>query len=107
MPETVRMHGGVAAQIGGIELDDEFDAAPGQAPAAVIEKDRRFRGCSLALREIALERGFGFGAVGDLPFFSAFAANAQPALAAVDIVQVQAHQLADAQSAAVEEFEDG
>src|SRR5690349_7989842 len=101
MPETVRMYGGVAAQTGGVELDDEVDAAPGQPPAAVIEKYRRFRGCSFALREIALERRLGFGAIRDLPFFSAFAANAQPALAAVDIVQIQAHQFAHAQPAAV------
>src|SRR5258708_18262590 len=100
MPETVRMYGGVAAQIGGVKLDDEFDAAPGQPPAAVIEKDRRFRGCSLALREIALERGFGFGAVGDLPFFSAFAANAQPPLAPVGMVKLQPHHPPTPQSAA-------
>src|SRR5260370_41155677 len=103
MAEAVRMHGGVAVQRSGLELDDELDAAPGQPSAAVIEEDRHFRECGLALPEIALERGFGFGAVGDLPFFSAFAANAQPALAPGDIVQVQDHQLADAQPAALPE----
>src|SRR5882724_2783303 len=107
MAEAVRMHGGVATQTGCVELDYEFDAAPGQPSAAVIEEDRRFRGFGFALREIAIERGFSFGAVRDLPLFSAFAANAQPALAAVDIFEVQAHQFAHTQPAAVEEFEYG
>jgi len=42
-----------------------------------------------------------------LALFSSFAADSQPALIAVDILEIEADQFADTESATVEEFENG
>ena len=71
-----------------------------QEDGALVAHDR-------ALGQIAFQRVGGLPRQRHLPFFAAFAAHAQPALGAVDIVEVEPDQLADAHAAAVEQLEDG
>src|SRR5262249_55831805 len=105
--EAVGMHRRIAGQERGVQLHDHASAASRQSPAAMIEKERRFRRFPFALQQVAMERSFRLGAVGNLPLLSSLPTNAKPALTAVDILQVQTDELAGAESAAIEEFEYG
>src|SRR5690242_2928461 len=100
------MDGGIAGDHARVEFHDAARSPVGKAAAAEVEEERglRFR---LADGEVAVDGGGRFRAEGHLPLLLPFAAHANPALAEIEIVEIQADQLADAQSAAVEQFEDG
>src|SRR5437870_2771634 len=97
VPEAMRMHGGIAGKMRGVDFDNQLDSAPAETPAAMIKEQRRFRGHALALGQIALERRLSLGAVGNLALLPALAANAQPAFAAIDVFEVEARHFAHAQ----------
>ena len=67
----------------------------------LLAPDRR-----LPQSEIALQRLRRFAGVGHLPFLLALAAHANPALVEIEVIQIQAHQFADAQPAPVQQLED-
>ena len=60
-----------------------------------------------ALGQVALQRFGGLAGQRHLALLAALAAHAHPALGAVEIVEVQPGQFADAHAAAVEQLEDG
>ena len=57
--------------------------------------------------KITVERCGRFASEGNLALLAALAAHANPAFAEIEIFQIQSHQFADAQAAAVQQFEDG
>ena len=76
-------------------------------PPRWFRKTARYLGRCAALRQVALQRGGGLRGKWHLALLLPLAAHADPALVAIDIFQIQPHQLADAQPAPVEELEDG
>ena len=75
--------------------------------AAMIQDDRALVAHDGTLVEIALQRVRGLARKRNLALLAALAAQAQPAFGAVDIVEIEPDQLADAHPAAVEQLEDG
>lgn len=86
-------------------LDEQLDAAGGEAGAAAVDEQGIV--FSLADSEVAFERFGGLRGVGHEAFLAALAADAEPAFGAVEVFEVEADALADAEAAAVEKFEDG
>ena len=71
----------------------------------MIEEDGALVAHHRPLRQIAFERFEGLAGDRHLALLAALAADAQPALGAVEILQVEPVEFADAQAAAVEQFE--
>ena len=74
---------------------------------AVIEEDGALLAHDGTFGEVALQGLGGLAGKRHLAFLFAFAADAEPAFGAVEIFEVEAGQFADADAAAVEQFEDG
>ena len=103
--QAVGMKRGIAAENSRVQLDDAASAAIGEARASVVDQQGSLGGFGGALGKIIFERGSGFRSVGDLPLLFSFAADANPALLEIEIVEIQADQFGDAQAAAVEQLE--
>ncbi len=103
--EGVGVEAGVAVGEEAVFFDEQLDAAGGETGAAAVdEQSRLFR---RADGKVMVERFGGFRGVGHEAFLAALAADAEPAFGAVEVFEVEADALADAEAAAVEEFEDG
>jgi len=104
-----------------IFFDDAAYGALGQAASGVVQKDgggvrgraavgagtRYVQQEFLAQRPVFFKGFLGFAPVGNDPFFIAFAADAENAVALIDVDQVEAGEFADAQTRGVEKFEEG
>src|ERR1700683_501931 len=100
--ETMRMQRAVASQHARVKLDDLAGGAIAQARAPAAQQQGALvwlRGG--ANREIAVPRGCSLRAIRDLTLLAPLAAHPNPLFGAIEVVQIQADQLADAQPAAV------
>src|SRR5579871_2901399 len=89
MPKTVGMDRGVAGEDGGVQFHNAPRASGSEAPARVVKKQRWIPGpARLAESEIAVQGLGRFRPERNLPFFAAFATNANPTLGEIEIVQV-------------------
>src|ERR1035438_5421507 len=104
--EAVGVHGGVAGEVGGVEFDDATDAARRETGMAVVEEDGGLLAHHGTLAEVALQRLGGFTGKRHLALLLAFTADAEPAGGAVDVLEVEACQFADADAATVEQLEE-
>ena len=103
--QAVRMQRRVARNHARVELDDFARAAVGQPRAAVIHQQRALARLGGALRQIFFERRRRFLSIRHLALLAALAAHANPALAQIEVVEIEPHQFADAQAAAVQQLE--
>src|SRR6185369_16457901 len=74
--EAVRMQGGVAGEIRGVQLDDAGDSARGEARVAVVEEDRAFLAHDGTFAKIAFQRLGGLTGKRYLSLLFSFAADA-------------------------------
>ena len=103
--ESMGVEAGVAVGEETVFFDEQLDAAGGETGAAAVD-EQSILFCR-ADGEVKVERFGGFRGVGHEAFLAALAADAEPAFGAVEVFEVEADALADAEAAAVEEFEDG
>ncbi len=103
--ESMGVEAGVAVGEEAVFFDEQLDAAGGETGAAAVDEQSIL--LCRADGEVKVERFGGFRGVGHEAFLAALAADAEPAFGAVEVFEVEADALADAEAAAVEEFEDG
>src|SRR5262245_5201136 len=103
--EGVRVQGGVGREAHGVLLHDALDGTDGEARAATAEQHRSGGRPGTGLK-LALQGLGGLDAEGNLAFLASLATDAEPALVPVQVVEVESGELADAESTAVEQFED-
>src|SRR5579862_1143752 len=105
--EAVRMKRSVAGQHARVKLDDLACGAIAQSPAAAAQQQRALIGLrGDAAGEIAVQGGRSFRAIWNLPLLPPLAPHANPLFGAVEVVEIQSDQFADAESAAVEKLEE-
>src|SRR5581483_8425673 len=105
--KTMRMNGRVASDHARVKFHNAASAAIAQAHPPMIQEQRaagRWRG--FAYGEVSFESVGRFASERNLPLLAAFTAHADPALAKIEVLEIQARQFADAQAAAVEQLED-
>jgi len=109
VPESRRGDSGGESGAPNVADQAAANAARGDAAAAVVEEQGIFVGIGGQQTDAHVHpgrhRGLGLSAERDDPLFRAFAANLQQALAKVDVVQVDADELAHAYARCVEKLE--
>src|SRR5215467_8396312 len=98
-------------------LDDAAHGTLRKPTASIVEKDRLSARISVTICPVKLsqellphwpiffERLLGFGSIRNDAFLVAFASHAQDAFFLLDIEQIQAGKLADAQARSIKKFE--
>ena len=108
--EFVRGQVGRESGLREVELEEPLERTRGEATAELVQEDggaRRLVGRQRsAVFEVGAERALGGIAEGAEAFLLAFAANLHYAGKCVDIAEVQAERLADAESAGVNDLQD-
>src|SRR5579863_8278039 len=103
--QAVGMNRGVAQDHACVKFYDVARPPIRQPRAAMVQENSSFSHPRRTFEYVFRQRRRGFRRIRNQPFLATFAAYANPALAEIEILDVQSHQLADAQAAAVQQLE--
>src|ERR1017187_2070078 len=90
--ETVRVNGRIAVHQYAVELDDAAHSARGEPPAAMVQEDGALLERRAPLRQVAVQGSGGLGGERHLALLFPLAAHADPALGAIDMLQIWPYQ---------------